>query len=104
MENTARALTAQAVIEDFKSIGASELLKVFLVTGATDISKSYEFVKGLLRNATSDAEKASYNNALKALANIELKRITLTSIVYGVDETIPTTPAVAAEATAAGSY
>ena len=94
MENTARKLAnSMELLADIKEAhGGLDLLKVFLITGATDISKSYELVKQWHRNAYSDADKANFDNALKVLQAIELKRIELTSIVYGIDIPIDTTP------------
>jgi hypothetical protein len=90
MENTARKLTSAKILADIKeSHGSLDLLKVFLITGATDISKSYELVKSWAKAPMiNDADKANFENALKTLQAIELKRVELTSLIYGIDSPV----------------
>jgi len=87
MENTAQKLTSAQVLQGIKeSHGNLDLLRVFLITGATDISKSYELVKSWSKAPMiSSVDKANFDNALKTLQAIELKRVELTSIIYGID-------------------
>jgi len=89
MDNTARKLEAENLINEVKSThGSLDLLKVFLITGATDISKSYELINGWYKHAKNEADKANFENALKTLQEIELKRIELTSLIYNVSSTL----------------
>ena len=84
--NTARQLSATQVIKEFQDAHSNlDLLKVFLITGSADISRSYEFIRKLIPNAKNDADKAKFNNALKTLENIELKRIELTELIYSAN-------------------
>jgi hypothetical protein len=87
MNSTAQKLTAETVVKEFKEAHSNlDLLKVFLITGATDISKSYEIIKTWSRDTgITDADKANFRNALKTLQAIELKRIELTAAMFKVD-------------------
>lgn len=94
MNNTAKSLSAAQVVEEFKTAHNSlDLLRVFLVTGTADISRSHEFLSKLQRNTYATSEdKARYTKALKMLEEIELRRIELTHIVYNAgDVSIPIT-------------
>lgn len=90
MENTARKLSVDVVNEFKEAHGSLDLLKVFLITGATDISKSYELVTKWHKDAGTAEDKANFLQAKKMLQQIELKRIELTTKMYGID--IPNIP------------
>jgi len=90
MNNTALKLSSQEVVNEFKEAhGSLDLLKVYLITGSSDISRSSELIAKWEKNAMNDVDRANFKNALKMLQAIELKRIELTAAIYGV--TIPTT-------------
>lgn len=87
--NTAKKLSASEVINNFKNDHSTlDLLKVFLITGATDISKSYELISKWHRNSSNSIDKAKFKHALDMLENIELKRVELTSAIYNVSEPV----------------
>jgi len=87
MNNTAIKMSAEVVREFKEAHDSLDLLKVFLITGATDISKSYEMIQRWYKGAESDAERANFTLALKSLQNIELKRVQLTEIIYNSGNT-----------------
>jgi hypothetical protein len=91
MESTALKLSAQDVIKEFtEAHGTMDLLRVYMITGSADISRSYELVAKWAKNAVSAADKAKFNSALKILQNIELRRIMLTEVMYNANEvTVP---------------
>ncbi len=85
MNNTAKKLTAKEITEEFNSLqNGNDLLRVFLITGATDISKSSEMLRAWSKNSTG-AEKEKHEKALKTLQAIEHRRVELTAIMYGID-------------------
>ena len=77
---------SETVLKEFKEAhGTQDLLKVFLITGATDISKSHEMISRWLKSAVTQEEKEAYCKALRTLELIELKRIELTALAYFID-------------------
>jgi hypothetical protein len=87
MQNTAQKLSSKEILENIKEAhGSLDLLKVFLITGATDISKSYELIRAWHKNAMNDTDKANFSSAMKSLQAIELKRVELTTLIYGIDD------------------
>jgi hypothetical protein len=86
MENTARKMSADEVVKTFQEAhGNLDLLRVFVITGATDISKSHEMISKWGKNAHGE-EKAKWEQALATLQAIELKRIEYTAALYQVDQ------------------
>ena len=80
-DNTAR-MSATDIVEHFKTtLGDLDLLKIFMVTGVTDISKSYELIAKLAKSADG-TEQVEYENALKILGKIAVKRILVTETFY----------------------
>lgn len=72
--------------EEYKSI---DLLKMFLLTSANDVSKALEMLRQWEKNATG-SDLVAMRKATATLKQIILKRIELTAIMYGVaDSTVP---------------
>lgn len=85
--SSAHKLSASEVVKEFQQAHNNlDLLRVFLITGTSDISRTYEFITKLHKNTSNQADKAKYTKALRILENIELRRIELTSVIYNVGD------------------
>jgi hypothetical protein len=90
MENTALKMSAKELVAEFTDLhGNADLMKVAMITGSADISRTYENLKNWSKNAIGE-DKVVFNNALTILQNITLKRIMITNILYSgkLDEII----------------
>ena len=72
--------------DEYKSI---DLLKMFLLTSANDVSKTFEMLTKWEKNSASPAEKASFLLAQETLKRVILKRIELTATMYQVEVSSP---------------
>lgn len=84
MENTALKMSAKELIAEFTELhGNTDLMKIAMITGSADTSRTYENLKNWAKNASGEEEKAMFNGALTALQNLTIKRIAITNIIYG---------------------
>ena len=91
MDNLARKFNDPKEVVDlfqneYKSI---DLLKMFLLTSANDVSKTFEMLTKWEKNSKSPAEKASLLLAQETLKRVILKRIELTATMYEVEVSSP---------------
>jgi len=86
-ENTVKKLSASDIINDFKQLeNGIEFLRNFMITGAADISRSYDMIQKWSKAPGNNESKAIFLKDLKTLQNIEHKRVRVTDIIFN---TIP---------------
>jgi len=90
MNNTAKKLSPKEVVNQFTEIPkGDELLRAFLMTNTTDISKAAEIIQKWA-NKSAGNEKAKYDKALTMLSSIMLKRVEFTAILFGIEDSFNT--------------